>query len=74
MNFDPTGLERQAQPGGKQDMHLRYFLAASAASLTIACALATPALAQETTSTIRGTVTSGGTAVRQTGWCRGQRG
>jgi hypothetical protein len=39
-------------------MHLRHFLAASAASLTLACALATPVAAQETTSTIRGSVTS----------------
>jgi hypothetical protein len=35
-------------------------LVASAATLTMAVVLATPALAQETTSTIRGTVTSGG--------------
>jgi hypothetical protein len=44
-------------------MHFRHFLAASAASLTLACALATPAVAQETTSTIRGVVTSGGNPV-----------
>ena len=44
-------------------MHFRHFLAASAASLTLACALATPVAAQETTSTIRGTVTSAGTPV-----------
>jgi hypothetical protein len=44
-------------------MHLRFFLAASAASLSIACALAAPAAAQETTSTIRGTVTSDGSPV-----------
>lgn len=44
-------------------MHFRTFLAASAASLSLACALATPAAAQETTSSIRGTVTSAGTPV-----------
>lgn len=44
-------------------MHLRYFLAASTASLSLACALAVPAHAQETTSTIRGTVTSAGAPV-----------
>lgn len=44
-------------------MQFRFFLAASAASLSIACALATPVAAQETTSTIRGTVTSGGAPV-----------
>lgn len=38
-------------------MHLRYFLAASAASLSLACALATPAAAQQITSGIEGTVT-----------------
>jgi hypothetical protein len=37
-------------------MHLRYFLAASAASLSLATGLATPVMAQETTGTIRGTV------------------
>ncbi len=42
-------------------MHLRYLLAASAASLSLAGGLATPAFAQETTSTISGTVTSDGT-------------
>lgn len=43
-------------------MHLRYFLAASAASLTLATAIANPAFAQETTSAIAGQVTdeSGG--------------
>ncbi|MBV1688617.1 TonB-dependent receptor [Novosphingobium sp. G106] len=44
-------------------MHFRHFLAASAASLSLACALATPAMAQETTSTIRGVVTSDGKPV-----------
>ncbi len=44
-------------------MQFRFFLAASAASLSLACALAAPAHAQETTSTIRGTVTSGGAPV-----------
>ncbi|MBC2670384.1 carboxypeptidase regulatory-like domain-containing protein [Novosphingobium piscinae] len=38
-------------------MHLRIFLAASAASLSLACALATPAMAQETSSSVRGLVT-----------------
>jgi len=38
-------------------MQLRYFLAASAASLTLATALATPAMAQQVTSGIEGTVT-----------------
>ncbi len=44
-------------------MQLKYFLAASAASLTLATAIATPAMAQETTSSIRGTVTAGGAPV-----------
>nr|WP_298196809.1 TonB-dependent receptor [Novosphingobium sp.] len=39
-------------------MHLRTFLAASVAGVSLACALATPAFAQETTSTIHGSVTS----------------
>lgn len=39
-------------------MHLRTFLAASAASVSLACALATPAFAQETSSAVRGVVTS----------------
>ncbi|MBC2667265.1 carboxypeptidase regulatory-like domain-containing protein [Novosphingobium flavum] len=38
-------------------MHFRYFLAASAASLSLACGLAAPAMAQETTSAIAGEVT-----------------
>lgn len=44
-------------------MQLKYFLAASAASVSLACGLAAPVHAQETTSTIRGTVTSGGNGV-----------
>jgi hypothetical protein len=44
-------------------MHFRHFLAASVASLSIACVLSAPATAQETTSTIRGTVTSEGSPV-----------
>ena len=44
-------------------MQFRFFLAASAASLSMACALATPAMAQETTSAIRGSVTNGGAPV-----------
>ncbi|MCW1427698.1 TonB-dependent receptor [Novosphingobium sp. JCM 18896] len=44
-------------------MHFRHFLAATAASLTLAVALATPVAAQETTSSIRGTVMSEGSPV-----------
>ena len=44
-------------------MHLRLFLAASLAGLSLVCAVATPAAAQETTSTIRGTVSSDGAPV-----------
>ena len=44
-------------------MQLKYFLAASAASLSLAGGLAAPVHAQETTSTITGTVTSGGAPV-----------
>ena len=44
-------------------MQFRFYLAASAACLSMACALATPAAAQETTSTIRGTVTNAGAPV-----------
>ena len=44
-------------------MQIKFFLAASAASLSLACGLATPAYAQETTSTIRGTVTAAGSPV-----------
>ena len=43
-------------------MHLRHFLAASAASVTLACALAAPAYAQETTSAVSGQVTGDGGA------------
>lgn len=39
-------------------MQVRYYFAASAAALSIATALATPAMAQETTSSVRGTVES----------------
>jgi len=44
-------------------MHLRYVLAASVATVSLAGALATPAMAQETTSSITGTVTSQGAPV-----------
>lgn len=44
-------------------MHYRIFLAASAASVSLACGIASPVMAQETTSTIRGTVTNGGASV-----------
>ena len=44
-------------------MQIKFFLAASAASLSLACGLAMPAYAQETTSTIRGTVTAAGSPV-----------
>ena len=44
-------------------MQMKFFLAASAASLSLACGLAAPAFAQETTSTIRGTVTASGNPV-----------
>ena len=44
-------------------MQLKYFLAASAASLSLAGGLAAPVHAQETTSTITGSVTSGGAPV-----------
>ena len=45
-------------------MHLRFFLAAGAASLSLACALATPAAAQQITTGIQGTVTEeGGTPI-----------
>ncbi|MEZ5709630.1 MAG: TonB-dependent receptor [Blastomonas sp.] len=37
-------------------MHIRYYLAASAASLSLACGLAAPAAAQQITSGIEGTV------------------
>ena len=38
-------------------MQLKYFLAASAASISLACGIAAPAHAQETSSAVRGTVT-----------------
>ena len=44
-------------------MHLKYLLAASVAGLSVACALVTPVVAQETTSTIAGTVTANGAPV-----------
>ena len=40
-------------------MQLKYFLAASAASVSLVCGVATPAFAQETASAVRGTVQSG---------------
>lgn len=42
---------------------LKFLLAASAATITMAVALAAPAQAQETTSSVRGTVTSDGAPV-----------
>ena len=42
---------------GFDNMQLKYFLAASAASLSLACGLAAPVHAQETSSSVRGTVT-----------------
>lgn len=44
-------------------MHLRYLLALGTATVSLACGLGTPVAAQETTSGIRGTVTSQGGAV-----------
>ena len=44
-------------------MQLKYFLAASAASISLACAFVAPAFAQETSSAVRGTVVSGGAPV-----------
>lgn len=44
-------------------MQLRYFLAASAASLSLATAIATPAFAQETSSSVRGSVVAAGQPV-----------
>ena len=44
-------------------MHLKYLLAAGVASLGLATSLSAPVAAQEVTSTIRGTVDSGGSAV-----------
>ena len=40
-------------------MQLKYFLAASAASVSLACGIAAPAYAQETSSSVRGTVEAG---------------
>ncbi len=44
-------------------MHFRHFLAASAASISLACGLAAPVAAQETSAAIRGEVTNGGVPV-----------
>lgn len=44
-------------------MQLKFFLAASAASVSLACGIAAPAHAQETSSAVRGTVTSNGAPV-----------
>jgi hypothetical protein len=44
-------------------MNLRYYLAASVAGLSLATAIATPAAAQETTATVRGTVEADGLPV-----------
>ena len=44
-------------------MQIKFFLAASAASWSLACGLVSPAYAQETTSTIRGNVTAAGAPV-----------
>lgn len=44
-------------------MQLKYFLAASAASISLACAFTAPAFAQETSSAVRGTVVSSGAPV-----------
>jgi len=44
-------------------MQLKYFLAASAASVSLACGLASPVMAQETSSSVRGMVTSAGAPV-----------
>ena len=44
-------------------MNLRYYLAASVAGLSLATAIAAPAAAQETTSSVRGTVEADGAAV-----------
>ena len=42
-------------------MQIRYYLAASAAALSLATVMAAPAYAQETTSSVRGSVTGDGT-------------
>ena len=44
-------------------MQLKFFLAASAASVSLACSLAAPAYAQETSSSVRGTVATQGAPV-----------
>lgn len=44
-------------------MNFRYYLAASVAGLTLATAMATPAVAQDTTSAVRGTVEADGQPV-----------
>ena len=44
-------------------MQLKFFLAASAASVSLACGLAAPAYAQETASAVRGTVMANGAPV-----------
>lgn len=44
-------------------MQIKFLLAASAASLTLATAIATPAYAQETSSSVRGVVSNSGTPV-----------
>lgn len=44
-------------------MQIRFLLAASAASLTLATAIATPAFAQETSSSVRGIVSNSGAPV-----------
>lgn len=48
---------------GSCTMQFRFLLAASAASLTMAAAIATPAFAQETASSVRGTVMADGQPV-----------
>jgi hypothetical protein len=54
---------RGGASSGDVAMHFRYFLAASAAALAVSSAMTAPVAAQETTSSIRGTVTSGGSPV-----------
>jgi hypothetical protein len=44
-------------------MQIRYYLAASAAALSLATVMAAPAHAQETTSSVRGSVTANGAPV-----------
>lgn len=52
-----------ADQNGVKLMHLKYFLAASAASVSLACSLAAPAMAQETSSAVRGVVQADGAPV-----------